>query len=115
MNTMMTAIAISSTTVLLVVASGIGVAARAGADAPRPGQAPAVRSDRRAETRRILSTLDSQVADPMVRRRVADKLLMLSDGRVHLIAALAERLAVDGDNPAARFALLLITALLIAS
>jgi hypothetical protein len=115
MNTMMTAIAISSTTVFLVVSSWNAMAVAAGADAPHPSKAQEMASDRRAETRRILSTLDRKVADPTVRRRAAEKLVMLSNGQVHLIASLAERLAVDGDGPAAGIALLLITALLIVS
>lgn len=112
MNIMMTVGAIATTAVFLVVPSW-NVVPAAGRHAPHPRLAQETASHRRAETTRILSTLDRTVADPMVRRRAAKKLVTLSHGQLHLIAALAERLTVDGDGPAAGIALLLITALLI--
>ena len=115
MNRVMTAIAISSTTAFLVASSPNVVAAAARADAPQPRGGHETATDRQGETRRILSILTRKIADPMVRRKAADKLVMLDDSQVHLIASLAERLAVDGESPAGGIALLLITALLIVS
>lgn len=115
MKIMMTAIAIASATVFLVVAAGIMVATAAGADALHPRTAPRTATARRIETTRILSILDRTVAGPMVLTRAAEKLVTLSDDQVHLMASLADRLTADGDRPAAGIALLLITALLIIS
>ena len=114
MNRILTVIVISSITAGLV-ASSLSVAA-ARTDAPPRRPVPAVAAgDRRAEMGRVLTVLDRKVADPMVRRKAAEKLVVLSSGQIHLIASLADRLAVDGEGPAAGIALLLITALLIVS
>ncbi len=115
MKRVMAAIAISSTTVFLVVSHCNLAAAAARADAPPPRVANETAIDRQAEMARILSILDRKIAGPMVRRRAAEKLATLSDRQIQLIASLAERLAVDGDGPAGGIALLLITALLIVS
>lgn len=115
MNRVMTAAAIASTTVCLVVSGVTPAAAAARADAPRPRMAQERAIDRPAEIARILSTLDRGIDDPGARRRAVDKLGKLHDRQLRLIASLAERLAADGDGPAAAIALVLITALLLVS
>ncbi len=115
MKKLVIAVAISATTLLLIIAGAGEAGAAARTETPRPRPTHEMAIDRRAELAAILTVLDRTIADPIVRKRAAEKLVKLNDRQIELIASLADRAAVDGDGPAAGIALLLITALLILS
>src|SRR5438132_4820000 len=95
----------------LLVAPDDHVVAAARTDLRVPTPASGVARDRDVYTEKSLAVLEPRVADPATRVRVAEKLTTLSDRRLRLMAALADRVALVGDGPADGIALFLLTAL----
>lgn len=65
------------------------------------------------DTGRILSVVEQAVGNKNVVRRVQRKLASLDEGRLRLLAALADRVEAGRDKPGADVALLLFAALIV--
>jgi hypothetical protein len=109
----MTALTLVLLATLLVVPDRDHVVAAPRADLGTPPLASGVARDREVYTEKILAVLESRVADPASRGKVAEKLATLSDRQLRLMAALSDRVALVGGAPADGIALFLLTALLI--
>jgi hypothetical protein len=99
--------------VMLLVVPGWTHAAPA--DLREPPFASRAATDREASIEKILVVLVHEVTEPASRTKAKEKLATLSDGRLRLMAALSDRVALAADGPADGIALFLITALLILS
>ncbi|HXX56430.1 MAG TPA: hypothetical protein VEI96_00350 [Thermodesulfovibrionales bacterium] len=64
---------------------------------------------------KILPVLESRVGDQKLLERAKDKLALMDEAEIRLIASLCERISLDRGTPDADIAFLLVTALIVLS
>lgn len=111
------AVAVPLTVLLPAVVPAWDQAAAAARASAGPARATPERAtpERATDIAKIIAVLERGTSDPILGAKAWEKLATLSDRQLHLMAALSERAAADGDGPARGLALFLITALLILS
>jgi hypothetical protein len=106
------AVAVPLTALLFAVVPAWDQAAAATRAPAGPARAAPARA---TDIAKIIAVLERGTTDPILGAKASEKLATLSDRQLHLMAALSDRAAADGDGPARGLALFLITALLILS
>jgi hypothetical protein len=112
MRKLIAAVAVPLTVLLPAVVPAWDQAAAATRAPVGPARAAPARA---TDIAKIIAVLERGTTDSLLGAKAWEKLATLSDRQLHLMAALSERAAADGDGPARGLALFLITALLILS
>lgn len=72
-------------------------------------------NDTKGHVERILSVLESRIADHQLVEKAKDKLFRLSEDEIRLIASLCDRINNEGNTTGSDIAFSLVTALIILS
>ncbi len=92
-----------------------GQPAAAGATAVFAASRPSEKSDRKAETARILPVLEERIGDPAVLAKTKAKLFTLQVEEILLISSLCDRISAGERTVRTEVAFSLVTALIVLS